>query len=97
DGDVADAYVWGRGAVDMKSLLAMELTVVRMRAADARAVGRDPAADPIPGLSRDILFASTADEEAGGLNGIGWIVAERPELIRAAAAINESGAVATTF
>ena len=97
DGDLADGYIWGRGAVDMKNLLAMELTVVRMLAAEARAAGRDPAADPVPGLTRDILFASTADEEAGGLNGIGWIVAERPELIRAAAAINESGAVATTF
>jgi acetylornithine deacetylase/succinyl-diaminopimelate desuccinylase-like protein len=97
DGDVADGYVWGRGAVDMKNLLAMELTVVRMLAAEARAAGRDPAADPIPGLTRDILFASTADEEAGGLNGIGWVVQERPELLRAAAAINESGAVATTF
>ena len=97
DGDLADGYVWGRGAVDMKNLLAMELTVVRMLAAEARAAGRDPAADPIPGLTRDILFASTADEEAGGLNGIGWIVEERPELLRAAAAINESGAVATTF
>lgn len=97
DGDVADGYVWGRGAVDMKNLLAMELTVVRMLAAEARAAGRDPATDPIPGLTRDILFASTADEEAGGLNGIGWIVAERPELLRAAAAINESGAVATSF
>ncbi len=97
DGDLADGYIWGRGAVDMKNLLAMELTVVRMLAAEARTAGRDPAADPIPGLTRDILFASTADEEAGGLNGIGWIVAERPELIRAAAAINESGAVATTF
>jgi len=97
DGDLAEGYVWGRGAVDMKNLLAMELTVVRLLAAEARAVGRDPAADPIPGLTRDVLFASTADEEAGGLNGIGWIIAERPELIRAAAAINESGAVATTF
>ena len=97
DGDLADGYVWGRGAVDMKDLVAMELTVVRMLAAEARAAGMDPATDPIPGLTRDILFASTADEEAGGLNGIGWIVAERPELIQAAAAINESGAVATTF
>ena len=97
DGDVADGYVWGRGAVDMKNLLAMELTVIRMLAAEARAAGRDPATDPIPGLTRDVLFASTADEEAGGLNGIGWIVAERPELLRAAAAINESGAVATSF
>ena len=97
DGDVADGSIWGRGAVDMKNLLAMELTVVRMLAAEARAAGRDPAADPVPGLTRDILFLSTADEEAGGLNGIGWIVQERPELVRAAAAINESGAVATTF
>ncbi|MBA2380694.1 MAG: M20/M25/M40 family metallo-hydrolase, partial [Chloroflexi bacterium] len=97
DGDVADGYVWGRGAVDMKNLLAMELTVVRMLAAEALAAGRNPASDPVPGLARDVLFASTADEEAGGLNGIGWIVAERPELLRAAAAINESGAVATTF
>ena len=97
DGDVSDGYVWGRGAVDMKNLLAMELTVVRMLAAEARAAARNPATDPVPGLTRDILFLSTADEEAGGLNGIGWIVQERPELIRAAAAINESGAVATTF
>jgi acetylornithine deacetylase/succinyl-diaminopimelate desuccinylase-like protein len=97
DGDLADGYIWGRGAVDMKNLLAMELTVVRMLAAEARTAGRNPASDPIPGLTRDILFASTADEEAGGLNGMAWIVAERPELIRAAAAINESGAVATTF
>ncbi len=97
DGDVADGYVWGRGAVDMKNLLAMELTVIRMLAAEARAAGRDPASDPIPSLTRDVLFASTADEEAGGLNGIAWIIAERPELIQAAAAINESGAVATTF
>ena len=95
--DVADGYVWGRGAVDMKNLVAMELTVVRMLAAEARASGRDPATDPIPGLGRDVIFASTADEEAGGLNGIGWIIAERPELLRAEAAINEVGAIATTF
>jgi acetylornithine deacetylase/succinyl-diaminopimelate desuccinylase-like protein len=94
-GDVVDGYVWGRGAVDMKHLVAMELTVVRMLAAEARAAGRDPATDPVPGLTRDVIFASTADEEAGGLHGIGWIIAERPELVRAAAAINESGAVGT--
>jgi acetylornithine deacetylase/succinyl-diaminopimelate desuccinylase-like protein len=96
-GDVADGYIWGRGAVDMKNLVAMELAVVRLLATEARAAGRDPGGDPIPGLTRDVLIASPADEEAGGLNGIGWIVAERPELLRAAAAINESGAVATTF
>jgi acetylornithine deacetylase/succinyl-diaminopimelate desuccinylase-like protein len=81
----------------MKDLLAQELTVVRMLAAEARAAGRDPASDPVPGLTRDVLFLSTADEEAGGLNGIAWIVQDRPELVRAAGAINEAGAVATTF
>ena len=95
--DLADGQIWGRGAVDMKHLVAMELMVVRMLAAEARAAGRDPASDPIPGLTRDILFASTADEEAGGLNGIVPLVLERPELLRAAGAINESGAVATTI
>jgi acetylornithine deacetylase/succinyl-diaminopimelate desuccinylase-like protein len=94
--DVADGYVWGRGAVDMKDLVAMELQVLRLLAAEARSAGRDPASDPIPGLGRDILFAATADEEAGGLAGLGWIADNRPELVRAAGALNESGAIATT-
>jgi acetylornithine deacetylase/succinyl-diaminopimelate desuccinylase-like protein len=96
-GDVADGYVWGRGAVDMKNLVAMEMSVLRLLAAEARAAGRDPASDPIPGLTRDIKFAVTADEEAGGLAGIHWLVEDRPESLTAAAAINESGAVATTI
>jgi acetylornithine deacetylase/succinyl-diaminopimelate desuccinylase-like protein len=96
-GDLADGHVWGRGAVDMKNLVAMELGVLLLLAAQARAAGRDPASDPIPGLTRDIKFAVTADEEAGGLAGIHWLVEERPESLAAAAAINESGAVATTI
>jgi acetylornithine deacetylase/succinyl-diaminopimelate desuccinylase-like protein len=94
---VADGQVWGRGAVDMKHLVAMELTVMQMLAAEARAAGRDPATDPVPGLTRDLLFASTADEEAGGLAGIAALVADRPDTLQAAGALNESGAVATTF
>ena len=95
-GDVADGYVWGRGAVDMKDLTAMELEVVRLLADETRRAGRDPASDPVPGLRRDILFASTADEEAGGHEGIGWLVDHHPEHLRAAGAINESGAVSVT-
>jgi acetylornithine deacetylase/succinyl-diaminopimelate desuccinylase-like protein len=93
-GDVADGWVYGRGAVDMKNLVAMELEVLRLLAAEARAAGRDPATDPIPGLRRDVLFASTADEEAGGFVGAAWLAMDQPETLRAAAAINEAGAVA---
>jgi acetylornithine deacetylase/succinyl-diaminopimelate desuccinylase-like protein len=92
-GEVADGYVWGRGAIDMKDLLAMELGVVRLLARAARQAGWDPASDPVPGLRRDIIVASTADEEAGGHEGLGWIVDHHPEAVRAAGAINESGAV----
>ena len=92
-GDVADGYLYGRGAVDMKDLTAMELEVMRLLAGEAIAAGRDPASDPIPGLRRDVLFASTADEEAGGMDGAGWLAANHPEHLRAVGAINESGAV----
>ena len=91
--DVADGYVYGRGAVDMKHLVAMELEVMLLLAEEARAAGRDPGSDPIPGLTRDVLFASTADEEAGGLAGAGWLALEHPEHLQAAAAINEAGGV----
>ena len=89
--DLVDGYVWGRGAVDMKDLVAMEIELIRLLAEEAVAAGLDPATDPIPGLRRDILFAATADEEAGGLQGIGWLAAEHPEHLQAAGAINESG------
>jgi acetylornithine deacetylase/succinyl-diaminopimelate desuccinylase-like protein len=93
-GDVADGWIYGRGAVDMKDLVAMELEVMRLLAAETREAGLDPAVDAVPGLRRDVLFASTADEEAGGLAGAGWLALEHPEHLQAAAAINEAGGVA---
>ncbi len=95
--DLADGYVWGRGAVDMKGMVAMEIGVLRRLAAEARAAGRDPADDPIPGLTRDILFVCSADEEAGGRAGAGWIVDHRPELLQASGALNECGGVSVDF
>jgi len=50
--DIADGSVYGRGAVDMKGMVALELGVVARLVAEARATGRDPASDPIPGLRR---------------------------------------------
>ncbi len=96
-GDLADGYVWGRGAVDMKGMVAFEVAVLRLLADAARAAGRDPASDPIPGLRRDVLFAATADEEAGGLHGAGWVVEHRPEWLRAEGALNECGGVSAEF
>ncbi len=92
-GDVADGYVWGRGAVDMKGTAAMQLAVVCLLAEQARSAGRDPASDPIPGLTRDVLFAGTADEEAGGHAGIGWLVDHRPDWLLAAGALTEAGGI----
>ncbi len=91
--EVADGAIWGRGAVDMKSMVAMEIGVVRLLADETRAGGRDPVSDPIPGLTRDVILAATADEEVGGLAGIDWIVRERPDWIRADGCLNEAGGV----
>jgi acetylornithine deacetylase/succinyl-diaminopimelate desuccinylase-like protein len=92
--EIIDGRIYGRGAVDMKAMVAMELEVMLQLAAIARAAGLDPARDPVPGLGRDVIFAATADEEAGGFLGAGWIVDHRPELLQAEAAISEAGGVA---
>ena len=91
--DLADGYVWGRGAVDMKQMVALETQVVVLLARRARAAGLDPGRDPIPGLRRDVLYTCTADEEAGGREGAGWLAAHRPDTLRAAGALNEAGGV----
>jgi acetylornithine deacetylase/succinyl-diaminopimelate desuccinylase-like protein len=93
DADVADGYLFGRGAVDMKNMVALEATIVRLLARHARDAGLDPANDPIPGLRRDVIFTSTADEEAGGIHGVDWLATHRPETLRAAGALNEAGGV----
>ncbi|OAR22970.1 hypothetical protein A8W25_25850 [Streptomyces sp. ERV7] len=80
-GEVRDGVVWGRGAVDMKNMDAMVLTVVR---AWARA-GIRP--------RRDIVIAYTADEEATAIDGAGFLVSRHPELFEGCTeGISESGA-----
>jgi acetylornithine deacetylase/succinyl-diaminopimelate desuccinylase-like protein len=67
-GDLADGYVWGRGALDMKGGVAMMLAAF-MR---AKASGVQP-----PG---DVILCLLADEEAGSPLGADFMVREHPEL-----------------
>jgi len=85
-GAVQDGYVWGRGAVDMKDMVAMTLAV-------ARAFKRDGVVPP-----RDIVFAFLADEEAGGKYGAHWLVEHRPDLFEGCTeAVGEVGGFSLTL
>jgi acetylornithine deacetylase/succinyl-diaminopimelate desuccinylase-like protein len=75
-----DGCIWGRGAVDMKNMLAMSLTVVLV----LKRAG-------VP-LDRDIIFAAVADEEAGSRLGARFLVERHPDLVRAEYVLNEIGA-----
>ncbi|MFC7845023.1 M20/M25/M40 family metallo-hydrolase [Streptomyces sp. NPDC057382] len=80
-GEVRDGVVWGRGAVDMKNMDAMILSVVR---AWAR-LGVRP--------RRDIVVAFTADEEASAEDGAGFLVHRHADLFEGCTeGISESGA-----
>jgi succinyl-diaminopimelate desuccinylase len=70
EGQVAEGKVWGRGASDMKGGVAAMLAAVRAVAATVSAGKLS--------LSGDLLFAATADEEAG-MTGARQISA-RPDL-----------------
>jgi acetylornithine deacetylase/succinyl-diaminopimelate desuccinylase-like protein len=67
-GDLADGFVWGRGAADMKGGVAM-LVSAFLRAARGEI-------EP----SGDLLLVVLADEEAGGDFGAKFLVEEHPEL-----------------
>lgn len=79
-GEVRDGLLWGRGAVDMKDMDAMILSVVRRMVRE----GATP--------RRDLVVAFFADEEAGGVYGARYAVDTRPELFEGATeAISEVG------
>lgn len=68
EGRIADGYVWGRGALDMKGGVAMMLAALLR----ARAEGLTPAGD--------VVLAVLSDEEAGGDFGARFLVGQHPGL-----------------
>jgi acetylornithine deacetylase/succinyl-diaminopimelate desuccinylase-like protein len=79
-GERRDGYVWGRGAQDTKTLGILHLeTFLALKRA-----GRP--------LTRPVIFMATADEEAGGFQGVGWLVQNRPAWFEGAGfLLNEGG------
>lgn len=81
-----DGMIWGRGAVDMKSMDAMIL-------ANLRRIASQGIVPP-----RELVFAFFADEEQGGVLGADWLVTHHPELFRGCTeAISEMGGYSVTL
>lgn len=84
EGRIENGYIFGRGAVDMKDMVAMMVATLL----DWAEHGVRP--------KRDILFLFVADEEDRGDWGAGWLVDQHPELFsNISASIGESGGHAT--
>ncbi len=79
-GTYENGYLNGRGALDTKGL-----GIMHLEAFLALARSGQP-------LDRDVIFLATADEEAGGRLGAGWLVRNRPDLIEnVGLLLNEGG------
>ncbi len=78
-GEIADGYIWGRGALDMKGAVAQQLVTLLTLKREGVA------------LKRDVIFAATADEETGGTYGMQWLVQQHPDLLRAEYGLSEVG------
>lgn len=85
-GEIHDGYVYGRGAVDMKSMTAKELTLFLHLARHTKATGQL--------LDRDLLLLAVADEEQNSTHGMAWIAEHEPALLDAEYALNEGGGFA---
>ncbi len=79
-GDLADGFLWGRGALDMKSQVAAEVAA----AASLARSGWRPARG-------ELLIAAVVDEETGGELGAQWLTRTHPEEARCDLLVNEGG------
>jgi acetylornithine deacetylase/succinyl-diaminopimelate desuccinylase-like protein len=77
-GDVHDGYLWGRGALDMKSQTAAEAAA----AASLARSGWRPARG-------ELKIIAVVDEETGGRWGAQWLTEQRPDAARVDWLVNE--------
>jgi acetylornithine deacetylase/succinyl-diaminopimelate desuccinylase-like protein len=79
---IRDGYLYGRGSIDDKGMLAANLaTMVALKRTGAR-------------LGRDVIFLATADEEGHGAASIKVVIEKYWDKIACAYALNEGGRVA---
>src|SRR5687767_11741267 len=78
-GEEFEGCLWGRGAIDMKNMVAMCTAIMRRLAATRTQ------------LARDVIFAAVADEEAGCDLGSRFLVEQHRSKVEAEFAIGESG------
>ena len=81
-GIVKDGFVWGRGALDMKGMTAIELMTLKLLKRNGVA------------LKGDVILAATADEEKGGLAGADYLLRNFPRAVFAEYVLNEGGGLA---
>jgi acetylornithine deacetylase/succinyl-diaminopimelate desuccinylase-like protein len=81
--EVRGGYLYGRGAIDDKGMLAVNLQTMLLLKRNVVDAGHT--------LARDVIFVANSDEEQGGEYGMGWLIEHHPELIRAELALNEGG------
>ena len=81
-GVVKDGFVWGRGALDMKSMTVIEvLTMKLLKRNNVK-------------LKGDVVLAATADEEKGGFAGVDYLLRNHRSKIFADYVLNEGGGLA---
>ena len=78
-GEIKDGFIYGRGALDMKGQAILELLAFL----EVKRKGLTPC--------RDIIFLAVADEEAGGVNGVKYLLDHHGEEFQADLVINEGG------
>jgi acetylornithine deacetylase/succinyl-diaminopimelate desuccinylase-like protein len=79
-GEIHDGFLWGRGALDMKSQTAAEAVAIATLARSGRRPPRG-----------EVRLISVVDEEVGGAEGAVWLCRERPDLARVDYLLNEGG------